>query len=38
MIKMVDKENLTEKYPYLNDVTVAGNTLEELDKNGKQFE
>ena len=34
---MVDEENLTQTYPYLDDVTVAGNTLEELNKNAKQF-
>ena len=38
MMKMVDEENSIQTYPYLDDVTVAGNTQEELNKNDKQFE
>ena len=36
--KMVDEDNLESTYPYLDDVTIAANSLAELRENSKRFE
>ena len=36
--KIIDEDGLKGTYPYLDDVTIAGNTLEELDERAQQFE
>ena len=36
--KIVDEDNLESTYPYLDDVTIAANSLAELRENSKRFE
>ena len=36
--KIIGEDGLKGTYPYLDDVTIAGNTLEELDERAQQFE
>ena len=38
MSKLIKDEGLKDTYPYLDDVTVAGRTKEEHDKNARLFE
>ena len=38
MSKLIKDEGLKDTYPYLDDVTVAGRTKEEHDKNSRLFE
>ena len=37
MVRMLAEEQLNDKLPYLNDITVAGYTQEERDYNGVAF-
>ena len=38
MTELIEKEGLKMVFPYLDDVTVAGDTIEELEENSKKFE
>ena len=38
IMKILGEDNLRNTYPYLDDVTITGNTLEELEENSRQFE
>ena len=38
MTELIEKEGLKKVFPYLDDVTVAGHTMEELEENYRKFE